>query len=296
VTKRARRRVLVLLLLCAAAGGFAGRHRIRRFAKRMRASAALQDRAALSSEEPPFSRLAASQIGYAPQMKKQFSSPRAFASFRVVDERSGAAVFQGGPPVRQVHTDLLGAIDTVWVGDFSALSASGRYRIVADGGMESHPFEVGAGVFDAPLRAVQRWFYYQRAFTAVDAAHAEGPWTHPSDAALAPPGVRKGWHDAGDFSLYTASANAALFWLLEAFSDFAPADDDTNIPESGNGIPDLLDEARWELEWELSIQDASGGFRNTTCQEGYGRYGTNRPSDIDPVAHFADVAELPQRQ
>jgi len=34
-----------------------------------------------------------------------------------------------------------------------------------------------------------------------------------------------------------------------------------NIPESGNGVPDILDEARWELEWMLKMQDKeSGGF------------------------------------
>lgn len=38
-------------------------------------------------------------------------------------------------------------------------------------------------------------------------------------------------------------------------------DNQFNIPESGNGIPDILDEARWELEWMLKMQDAAtGGF------------------------------------
>ncbi len=95
-------------------------------------------------------------------------------------------------------------------------------------------------------------------------------------------GVVKGWHDAGDFSLYSASTNSALFWLLSAAADFSPREDDTGIPESGNGVPDLLDEARWGLEWLLSVQEPSGGFRNTTCQEHYGPYGTNRPERMSP--------------
>jgi len=89
--------------------------------------------------------------------------------------------------------------------------------------------------------------------------------------------VVKGWHDAGDFSLYSASTNSALFWLLSAAADFSPREDDTGIPESANGVPDLLDEARWDLEWLLSVQAPSGGFHNTTCQEHYGPYGTNWP-------------------
>src|SRR5207248_278824 len=48
--------------------------------------------------------------------------------------------------------------------------------------------------------------------TEINAEHAQGPWVHASDAALAPPRVVKGWYDAGDFSVYTASTNSARFW------------------------------------------------------------------------------------
>jgi endoglucanase len=247
----------------------------------LRGYPAWRQRAALGPEAPPFSGLAASQVGYGPFMVKQFSSPKRFGSFQVVSD-SGEVVFQGGPPMREIPTDTLGAIRSVWVGDFTPLRAAGRYRVVADDGTSSYPFDVGPGVFDAPVRAVQRAFYYQRAFTEIGAAHAQGPWIHPSDAALAPPGVVKGWHDAGDFSLYSASTNSALFWLLSAAADFSPREDDTGIPESGNGVPDLLDEARWGLEWLLSVQDPSGGFHNTTCQERYGPYGTNWLERMSP--------------
>ncbi len=238
-------------------------------------------RTALAPEEPAFSGLAASQLGYGPSMVKQFSSPKRFTSFQVVSA-TGEVAFQGGVPTREISTDALGAIRAVWVGDFTPLQAPGRYRIVTDDGTTSYPFNIAHDVFDPAVRAVQRAFYYQRAFTEIDAKHAQGPWTHASDAPLAPPGVKKGWHDAGDFSIYSTSTNSSLFWLLSAFADFSPQDDDTNIPESGNGVPDLLDEARWGLEWLLSMQDPSGGFRNTTCQEHYGPYGTNWPERMPP--------------
>lgn len=233
-------------------------------------------------EEPPFSRLAASQVGYAPSMEKEFTSPRPFRSFTVVDERSGEVALRGQGPGRRIATDVLGPITEVWVGDFSSLRVPGRYRVVTDDGLRSHPFDVGPGVFDAPVRAVQRAFYFQRAFTAVKTAYAEGPWVHDSDAGLAPPGEVGGWHDAGDFSLYSASTTSALFWLLSAWSDFRPPEDDLNLPESGNGLPDLLDEIRWGLGWLLSVQEPSGGFRNTTCQEHYGWYGANAPERVAP--------------
>ena len=238
-------------------------------------------RAAEGPEPPAFTGLAASQVGYGPGMLKQFSSPRPFRSFRVVGA-NGEVVFEGGPPIREVQTDVLGTIRLVWVGDFTPLQAPGRYRIIADNGLASFPFDIAPGVFDPVVRAVQRAFYYQRAFTAIEGKYAQGPWVHASDAALAPPGVMKGWHDAGDFSIYSASANSALFWLLSAAADFSPKEDDTGIPESGNGVPDLLDETRWGLEWLLSVQQPEGGFQNTTCQERYGPYGTNWPERMPP--------------
>jgi endoglucanase len=247
----------------------------------LRGYGAWSRRAALAPEALPFGGLAASQVGYGASMVKQFSSPRPFASFRVVST-SGEVVFQGGAPVREVPTEALGDVRTVWVGDFTPLRAPGRYYVVADNAMTSYPFNVGPGVFDSAVRAVQRTFYYQRAFTEIDAGYAEGPWVHASDAALAPPGVAKGWHDAGDFSIYSASTNSALFWLLSAVADFSPQEDDTGIPESGNAVPDLLDEARWGLEWLLSVQEPGGGFHNTTCQDHYGPYGTNRPERMPP--------------
>ena len=238
-------------------------------------------RARAFSVEPLFARLAASQVGYAPAMTKRFTSPLPFESFRVVREGERTVVLGGGPPVQEISTDALGSVRRTWVGDFSSLSTPGRYRLEA-AGLASHPFTIDAAVFDVPVRAAQRAFYFQRAFTFIDARYAEGPWVHGDDRRLAPPGVRGGWHDAGDFSLYSASLNSALFWMLEAYSDFRPTADDTNIPESGNGIPDLLDEARWGLEWLLSVQDTAGGFVNSTCLEHYGPYGANLPERAEP--------------
>ena len=268
-------------VVAAAAVGFGD------IAKTVRGYPSSIRRARTAADHARFARLAASQVGYGPRMQKRFTSPQPFRSFTVINERSGAPVFTGGAPIREVPTDLLGDLPTVWIGDFSALTAPGRYRVVVDSGLSSYPFDIATTVFDPSIRAVQRALYFQRAFTAIEARHAEGPWTHPSDATRAPDGVRQGWHDAGDFSIYNAQAASSLFWMLEAYSDFSPSADDTNIPESGNGVPDLLDEARWELEWMLSVQDATGGFRNTTCLQDYGPYGANALDDGQEVPERA---------
>jgi len=235
-----------------------------------------QARARNAADSMWFGHLAASQIGYAPAAPKAFTSPRPFSSFTVINQDTGETAWTGGNPT-QIASDKLGPVTTVWTGDFTPLATPGQYRVVADNGLSSHPFYVGPGVLDGAVRAVQRVFYFQRAFTGLTAVHAEGPWIHESDEALAPPGVRRGWHDAGDFSIYNMTAVSSLFWLLESYSDFTPQQDDTNIPESANGVPDLLDEARWGLDWLLSVEDGQGGFANTTCLSEYRTYGDNQP-------------------
>lgn len=269
--------MLICLLLATLAVSGGARRKVRRALAVLVEHRRARERVAAE----PFGLLAASQVGYAPAMSKRFSAPRPFAQFRVLREADGQVTYEGKPACEQPVSGL-GAVTRVWMGDFSGLTAPGRYHLEA-AGLVSHPFAIGTDVYDAPVRAVQRAFYFQRAFTALDPAHAEGPWVHPSDAALAPAGVRGGWHDAGDYSIYSASLNSALFWLLLTYADFAPADDDRNIPESGNHVPDLLDEARWGLEWLLSNQDASGGFRNTSCEERYGPYGRN---PVESVAAY----------
>src|SRR3989449_7175526 len=112
-----------------------------------------RNRFAMRVVESPFAHLAASQVGYGPSMSKQFSSAKEFGGFRATRERDGAVVFVGGAPVRSLKTDLLGAMDNRWLGDLSVLDAPCRYRVDADNGDTSFPFEIGPQVFDQPVRA-----------------------------------------------------------------------------------------------------------------------------------------------
>jgi endoglucanase len=91
---------------------------------------------------------------------------------------------------------------------------------------------------------------------------------HVNDASLdhegEPAGERKdatgGWHDAGDYNKYTVNGAFTAGVLLRAYEHFAPqlANVRLDIPESGNAVPDLLDEVRWELEWLLKMQADDG--------------------------------------
>ena len=72
--------------------------------------------------------------------------------------------------------------------------------------------------------------------------------------------VSGGWHDAGDYGRYVPTGTKAVIDLMLAYQMnphlFTNA---IGIPESGNGVADILDEARVELEWLLKMQNGWGG-------------------------------------
>jgi endoglucanase len=165
--------------------------------------------------------------------------------------------------------------ERIFKADFSPLLKPGTYYIsvAAAGIADSVPFQIGNSVYQPLVVDATRYFYYQRQGVALDAAHA-GAYTrgvgHPQDAnatfqsGVNPPrDVSQGWYDAGDYGKYVnsgATAVSDLVWSYQLFpNEFK--DNQMNIPESGNGIPDILDEAKWELDFILKMQDqSSGGF------------------------------------
>ena len=143
-----------------------------------------------------------------------------------------------------------------------------RYKIVLDTGAESYEFPVGDGVYDDIYKASVLMFYDQRCGTELDSAIA-GDFAHAachtgtaivygSDVAK---DVTGGWHDAGDYGRYVVPGAKAVQDLLLTYEDseYAAKDDAIGIPESGNGVPDVLDEVRYELDWMLKMQDETSG-------------------------------------
>ena len=69
-----------------------------------------------------------------------------------------------------------------------------------------------------------------------------------------------GWFDAGDTNKYVTFASEAVHGLLAAYRRYPDVfDDDVGIPESGNGIPDIIDEVKWEIDWLERMQMDDGG-------------------------------------
>jgi endoglucanase len=226
------------------------------------------------------------QVGYLPGGAKWAVLRDVEAShFAVVDAASGREVLRGALGAPQAWEP---AQESVRLADFSALRTPGRYRLQVDGLPPSAPFTVAADAYAAVNAAALKFFYFNRASIALDPAHA-GVWArpagHPDDrvfvhASAAGPGrpegtvisAPKGWYDAGDYNKYIVNSGISVYTLLAAYEHFPAVfqAQNLNIPESGNGLPDILDEALWNLEWMLAMQDpADGGVYHKLTDKGF---------------------------
>ena len=77
-----------------------------------------------------------------------------------------------------------------------------------------------------------------------------------------PVDVSGGHHDAGDYSKYTINSASLVAYLMFAVDSLpgVAALDNLGIPESGDGISDVMQEAKWEADFLAKMQDADGGF------------------------------------
>ncbi|EEF63251.1 glycoside hydrolase family 9 protein [Pedosphaera parvula] len=74
--------------------------------------------------------------------------------------------------------------------------------------------------------------------------------------------LKGGHHDAGDYSKYTINVGSLTHYLMFAADSLNGVSDLDNlgIPESGDGISDVLQEAKWEADYLCKLQDSDGGF------------------------------------
>ena len=215
--------------------------------------------------------------------------------YNVIDETSskivisGAATYWGDDtdsPPSDIHK--LGSGEYVYRLDLSEVPEGGPYFISIPGFGRSHSFGVGESYTKHLSFIHVRGLYHQRCGIAL-----EEPYTKFTRGAChtsvevtdaAPPGfiksrgapmdIRGGYHDAGDFDRRFGHTLIPA-WMLNMYDAFPDnfGDQQYNIPESGNGIPDWLDEALWGiLVWEY-LQDESGGVRGGTETDRHPEYG-----------------------
>lgn len=233
------------------------------------------------------------QIGFYPDASKLavVILPAGSDSFYVISRPAGDTAFSGklGVAVASANSSLL-----VRLADFSGLNKEGTYNILVPGLPHSLPFTVERGVMGPVAVAALKGYYYQRASMPLESNYS-GVWArgaghpdrvvfvHPSAATkerpagtvISSPG---GWYDAGDYNKYVVNSGITMGTLLGAFEDFPDYFDTlhTLIPPVPAGaqmagataqrLPDILNEALYNLRWMLTMQDPgdSGVYHKCT--------------------------------
>lgn len=216
---------------------------------------------------PTPNKVKVNQIGYKPYDAKTVVTTSANdEKFKIVDAETEETVYIG--KYGELRYD--GAVgDNVRLGDFTNFQTPGRYKILSSPSGYSYEFSIGDNLYDDVYKDVVLMLYNQRCGCALD-ADISGDFAHDAchmgEAVIygsegsGTVDVSGGWHDAGDYGRYVVPGAKTVQDLFLAYEDYNWTADDIGIPESGNGVPDLLDEAKYELDWMLKMQDeATGG-------------------------------------
>lgn len=226
-----------------------------------------------SSFETPEKTILLNQVGYLPHAEKiaVCRGLEAEEPFTVYNADTGEAVYTGTitNPVENA-----GAEEIDWHADFSEVTESGTYYLQSETCGKSDSFAIRQTVYTDLTDSMVRMFYLQRCGTEVEDdtfGHTACHTQHTEDyTAGTEMDVTGGWHDAGDYGRYVTAGAKAVADLLWAYK-YNPSlfTDSVGIPESGNGVPDVLDEVRYELEWMQKMQDTNSGgvHHKVTCKD-----------------------------
>jgi endoglucanase len=213
-----------------------------------------------------------------PETNDRASFPRLSDSYQVIRVDNQQSIYEAKAEVWQDGLIHQQSGDRAAWFDFSSVERPGVYIIRnSRTGDPSATFEISEDVYRKLLTPVTRMFYYQRSGFSKQPPYADPRWT--DEAAFLGPGqdteahfvndksnnnlvrdMRGGWFDAGDTNKYVTFAATAIHQLLDAYHENPELwTDNFNIPESGNGTPDLIDEIIYELDWLKRMQDDDGG-------------------------------------
>ena len=213
--------------------------------------------------------------------------------------------------------------------DFSEFRTPGHFRLYVEGVGCSYPFPIDAGVWARAFRHAVRGFYHQRSGIALGPPFTDFTRPrcfHPDDGVVVThstcplmdsgnglnargtdtdnfgnllrgrtdrpvPDAWGGYFDAGDWDrrIQHLRATRLLLELLELFPERA-AQTALNIPESGNALPDLLDEALWNLSCYRRMQTPEGGVSGGIESAEHPRYGEGSWQESQPVMAYAPGA------
>jgi endoglucanase len=237
--------------------------------------------------EPVAPALSMNQIGYFPNGKKIISLAgfgEDSLQWTLVDATSKKEVTGG--MTRADAFDFLSG-DRLHVADFSSFTTPGDYYLII-GGTQGPVFHIGDDIMKNLSADSLMYFYRSRSGIEIKPEYAGKTWArdagHLSDAKVAVFDGKDaqgkkwdtydffvngsgGWYDAGDFGKYVVNGGISV-WTLQNAYERNPGhfkDGQLTTPESGNTYPDILDEARWELEFMLNMQIPEGSLLAGMC-------------------------------
>jgi hypothetical protein len=270
------------------------------------------------------------QFGYRPESRKTavirnpvigYDSLEVYlpgSNYAIVDSENGKQVLKGTISEWNKGATDASSGDKAWWFDFSALKSAGKYFVLdIDSNRRSYEFEISDDIYLKVMVQAVRTFFYQRSGYAKKTPYAAPEWaddaSHLQDKtardflkksdATTQKDVSGGWYDAGDYNKYTSWTSNYVVEFMKAFTENPGVwGDDYNIPESGNKIPDILDEAKWGINHLLRLQQPNGSLLSVvgashasppSAAKGATYYGTpNTSGTLNAAAAFAFASKV----
>jgi endoglucanase len=237
-----------------------------------------------ATKAQPIAGVLVNQVGYLPHLPKLATVKSASKTPETYQLLSAGGKVVASGTTMPIGLDAASG-DMVHVADFSSFGGTGKGFTLKVGKEVSHPFDIEPDIYRRLKYDALAYFYHNRSGIEIAMPYAgDKQWARPaghvgtapnqgdkSVPCLANSGctysldVSGGWYDAGDHGKYVVNGGISVWTLLNQYerakqygqtSDFA--DGKMAIPEKKNRVPDILDEARWELDFELKMQVPAG--------------------------------------
>ncbi len=246
------------------------------------------------AQDMPDERVLIPQTGFRADLNKQVIVRVKADSFAVTD-LTGRQVIKAalGPYKHWQFSD-----ETVSIADVTSIQKVGDYYLTIPGTDVKRLFGVYEDPYGQIANAAVRALFYSRCSYPILPEYG-GKWArkagHPDNVVyvhksavsegrpegfvLQSPG---GWYDAGDYNKYIVNSSISVYTMLLAYEMFPQywKNRMLNIPESGNNVPDILDETLYNLNWMLTMQDNDGGVYHKCTELQFS--GIEMPENTNP--------------
>ncbi|MFD1147166.1 glycoside hydrolase family 9 protein [Saccharothrix hoggarensis] len=231
----------------------------------------------------PAKKINVNQVAYVPGLAKHatLTSTATTPQTWTLKNSAGTAVATGQTAPKGADAE---SGDSTHLIDFSGYDTPGTGYTLTVGTETSYPFDIATDAIKRLRYDSLAYFYHNRSGIEIDAQYVGAQYARPAGHLNVAPNqgdnnvpclstvpcgytldVRGGWYDAGDHGKYVVNGGISAWQVLNTYEravrigDAAPlGDGKLNIPEKANGVPDILDEARWEVEFLLKMQAPDG--------------------------------------